>query len=228
MVSKDVNRNGIADDPWYELSGSVDTEMPNKLVYGYEVTYTASPMQDIPWTDNKGGSGKVERNTYHSQEYYPLWMPAKITYKGTLLPKNAKQDPDTGSWSLSGFSWGYVDNKANTDIEGNSFDIDWAVDQNRKKVKLDFVDFVKVYCAEQQMAGSLGETSTEVKGAEDLHLEESIAAIDKSLKEGVATFDDVDVNLGSDGYYMGIESDNGEAKVFSTNFLANSSAGWVV
>lgn len=212
MVSKDVNRNGIADDPWYELSGSADRETPNKLVYGYEVTYTASPMQDIPWTDNKGGSGKVERNTYHSQEYYPLWMPAKITYKGTLLPKNAKQDPDTGFWSLSGFNWGYVDNKANSDIEGNSFDIDWAVDQNRKKVKLDFIDFVKVYCAEQQMAGWFGETSTEVKGAEDLHIEESVAAIDKALKEGVATFDDVDVNLSSDGYYMGMESDNGEAK----------------
>ena len=28
MVSKDVNRNGIADDPWYELRGSADDETP--------------------------------------------------------------------------------------------------------------------------------------------------------------------------------------------------------
>ena len=68
MVSKDVNRNGIADDPWYELRGSADDETPNRVVYGYEVTYTSAPMQDIPWTDNKGGSGKVERNKYHAQK----------------------------------------------------------------------------------------------------------------------------------------------------------------
>ena len=32
MVSKDVNRNGIADDPWYELRGSADDEKPNRVV----------------------------------------------------------------------------------------------------------------------------------------------------------------------------------------------------
>ncbi|KDR53693.1 hypothetical protein HMPREF1991_00301 [Hoylesella loescheii DSM 19665 = JCM 12249 = ATCC 15930] len=212
MVSKDVNRNGIADDPWYELRGSVDDETPNRMVYGYEVTYTSAPMQDIPWTDNKGGSGKVERNKYHAQEYYPLWMPSKITYKGSLLPKNATQNPATTFWELREFAYGYVDNKPNTDKDANSFDIDWAVDVNRKKVKLDFIDFVKVYSAEQQMAGWLGETSTEVAGAEDLHLEESVAAINKALEGKVATFDDVDVVLNSDGYYIGASSPDREAK----------------
>ena len=183
MVSKDVNRNGIADDPWYELRGSADDETPNRVVYGYEVTYTSAPMQDIPWTDNKGGSGKVERNKYHSQEYYPLWMPSKITYKGSLLPKNATQNPATTFWELREFAYGYVDNKPNTDKDANSFDIDWAVDANRKKVKLDFIDFVKVYSAEQQMAGWLGETSTEVAGAEDLHLEESLQLSIRLWKE---------------------------------------------
>ena len=211
MVSKDVNRNGIADDPWYELRGSADDETPNRMVYGYEVTYTSAPMQDIPWTDNKGGSGKVERNKYHAQEYYPLWMPSKITYKGSLLPKNATRNPATTFWELREFAYGYVDNKPNTDKDANSFDIDWAVDANRKKVKLDFIDFVKVYSAEQQMAGWLGETSTEVAGAEDLHLEESVAAINKAQEGKVATFDDVDVALNSDGYYIGASSADGKA-----------------
>ena len=49
--------------------------------------------------------------------------------------------------------------------------------RTERRLKLDFIDFVKVYSAEQQMAGWLGETSTEVAGAEDLHLEESVAAI---------------------------------------------------
>ena len=212
MVSKDVNRNGIADDPWYELRGSADDEKPNRVVYGYEVTYTSAPMQDIPWTDNKGGSGKVERNKYHAQEYYPLWMPSKITYKGSLLPKNATQNPATTFWELREFAYGYVDNKPNTDKGANSFDIDWAVDANRKQVKLDFIDFVKVYCAEQQMSGWLGETSTEVAGAEDLHLQESVAAINKALEGKVATFDDVDVALNSDGYYIGESRTDGEEK----------------
>ena len=202
MVSKDVNRNGIADDPWYELRGSADDEKPNRVVYGYEVTYTSAPMQDIPWTANKGGSGKVERNKYHAQEYYPLWMPSKITYKGSLLPKNATQNPATTYWELHEFAYGYVDNKPNTDK-----------DANRKQVKLDFIDFVKVYCAEQQMAGWLGETSTEVAGAEDLHLEESVAAINKALEGKVATFDDVDVVLNSDGYYIGERRADGEEKI---------------
>lgn len=220
MVSKDVNRNGIADDPWYELRGSADDETPNRVVYGYEVTYTSAPMQDIPWTDNKGGSGKVERNKYHSQEYYPLWMPSKITYKGSLLPKNATQNPATTFWELREFAYGYVDNKPNTDKDANSFDIDWAVDANRKKVKLDFIDFVKVYSAEQQMAGWLGETSTEVAGAEDLHLEESVAAINKALEGKVATFDDVDVSLNADGYYLGTgNKDNGyKSQYLSGNY----------
>ena len=177
-------------------------------------------MQDIPWTDNKGGSGKVERNKYHAQEYYPLWMPTKITYKGSLLPKNATQKPGTIFWTLREFAYGYVDNKPNTDKDANSFDIDWAVDANRKKVKLDFIDFVKVYCAEQQMAGWLGETSTEVAGAEDLHLEESVAAINKALEGKVATFDDVDVSLNADGYYLGTgNKDNGyDSQYLSGNY----------
>ena len=220
MVSKDVNRNGIADDPWYELRGSADDETPNRVVYGYEVTYTSAPMQDIPWTDNKGGSGKVERNKYHAQEYYPLWMPSQITYKGSLLPKNATQNPATTFWELREFAYGYVDNKPNTDKDANSFDIDWAVDANRKQVKLDFIDFVKVYCAEQQMAGWLGETSTEVAGAEDLHLQESVAAINKALEGKVATFDDVDVSLSADGYYLGTgNKDNGyDSQYLSGNY----------
>ena len=201
MVSKDVNKNGIADDPWYELEGSIETEKPGEAIYGYEVTYTATPMQDIPWTDNKRGSGKVLRNTYHAQEYFPLWMGTELKVKGTLLPKNATKSG--AFYYLHNFQYGYVDNLPNSDLNGNSFDIAWAVDEARNKVKLDFIDFVKVYCAEQQDAGWLGETSTEVAGAEDLHLEASMAAIAKAQEARTATFDDVDVTFHADGYYLG-------------------------
>ena len=44
------------------------------------------------------------------------------------------------------------------------------------KLALDHIDFVRVYSAQNQMCGWLGETSTEVSGAEDLHLQKSISA----------------------------------------------------
>ena len=36
-------------------------------------------------------------------------------------------------------------------------------------MELDHIDFVKVYCGQMYYCGWLGETSTEVAGAEDLH-----------------------------------------------------------
>ena len=140
-----------------------------KVVYGYEITYRPSPMQDIPWTDNQGRSGVVPRNTYHTQEYYPLWIHEPLTFRGTLLPLNGHNHGVNGAqnWLLDSFRYGYVDNSA-TD-EGCSFDLDWAVDGERKPVRLDHIDFVRVYSAENQQCGWLGETSTEIRGAKDLH-----------------------------------------------------------
>ena len=49
-------------------------------------------------------------------------------------------------------------------------DIDWAVDNEGNKVSLDRIDFIKVVCGMQQVCGWIGETSTEVMGAADLHI----------------------------------------------------------
>ena len=207
MVSKDVNGNGLPDDPWYELAGSADVDSVGKVVYNYEITYTKAEMQNVPWTDNQGQSGVVERNVYHAQEYFPQWLESPLTFKGTLLPKNASK---SGSfWTLSSLRYGYVDNLPNSDIEGNSFDIAWAVDADRKPVKLDAVDFVRVYCAENQMAGWLGETSTEVSGAEDLHLEASVEAQEAAEEEAkkVGTFENITVP--EEGHVM-FKPDNAE------------------
>lgn len=186
MVSKDVNQNGLPDDPWYELSGSADEDSSN-VVYNYEITYTRHDMQPVPWTDNQGRSGVVERNSFHKQEYYPLWLPAQLTFKGTLLPPNAVELSGKGQdWFQSFLRDGYADNKPNSDREANSFDISRAVDASRQPVRLDFIDFVRVYSAMNQMCGWLGESSTEVMGAEDLHLEASLQAI-KDATSGIAT-----------------------------------------
>ncbi|MDY6205474.1 MAG: hypothetical protein SPI30_01830 [Prevotella sp.] len=183
MISKDVNRNGMPDDAWYEIAGSIDRDSVGRSIFGYEVTYIKSPMQDIPWTDNQGESGVVGRNVFHEQEYFPLWLGSSLTLKGTLLPKNAIYENGEGKrWIQLFFDYGYVDNKPNQDTLACSIDIDWAVDPvSRDTVHIDFVDFVRVYSGQQQMCGMLGETSTEICGAEDLHLEASIQAIKDAL-----------------------------------------------
>jgi len=87
-------------------------------------------------------------------------------------------------WVLYFFGWGYADNQPNTlddrvtpNIDGCGIDIAWAVDEQRQPVSLDFVDFVRVYTGINQKCGWLLETSTEILGAEDLHLDASLQAI---------------------------------------------------
>ena len=200
MVSKDVNGNGLPDDPWYEISGSCDVDSVGKVDYGYEITYQRNPMGDIPWTDNRSNSGTIDRNHYHTQEYYPQWLPDGLTFRGTRLPDNMwnLSDKVDSNWSpyyyvLIGFRYGYADNLPNfTDnadatsfnYEGCGIDIGWAVDENRQPVDLDFIDFVRVYTGLNQKCPQpewWGETSTEFAGAEDIHLEASLEAIQQAI-----------------------------------------------
>ena len=173
MVSQDTNNNGLPDDQWYELSGSADVDDAANVIYGYQCTYTYAAMNNIPWTDNMGNNGTIDRNTFNTQEYFPLWLKDKgtLTFFGTRLPDNAHDTSGNGTyWVLDAFRYGYADNKPNTDTEGNSFKIDWAVDPvTRTPVSLQYIDFVRVYTALNQKAGWLGETSTEITGAKDLH-----------------------------------------------------------
>ena len=176
MVSRDDNANGLPDDTWYELSGSADTDSVGKVVYGYEITYRYAAMSDVPWTDNQGQSGTVDRNNYHQQEYYPLWLDTVLTFSGTLLPPNAIETSGEGTmWIQLFYDYGYVDNKPNSMTDYNSFNIEWAVDDDRQPVDLDRIDFIRVYTALNQKCGWIGETSTEVCNAWDLHLDESLS-----------------------------------------------------
>lgn len=161
MVSSDANANGIPDDEWFELKGSA-----NDVISGYSITYSPSPMSDIPWSDNHGNSGCVYRNDYHHQEYYPKWMADSLTFSGSLLPSNARKGD---VWTLDAFDWGYADNKPNNDLDSNSFDISNAIDKDGNTICLDYADFFRIYTAINQSVGELGETSSEITGAVDLH-----------------------------------------------------------
>lgn len=173
MVSRDDNHNGRPDDTWYEIAGSADDGLA-EVWYDYELTYRClDPMADIPWTDNYGNQGVIARNAFHKQAYFPLWLQdqGEITFRGTRLPDNARDTSGNGTyWVLTTFDNGYVDNHPNKNREGCSINLDRAVSRTtRVPVNLNSIDFVRVYTGLNQSAGWLGETSTEVAGAEDLH-----------------------------------------------------------
>lgn len=184
MVSYDANQNGKPDDKWYEIAGSEYTKPTT--IKDYEITYSrpASETPDIDlndpntiitnyihWEDNKQNSGYIPKNMFNTQSYYPSWINEdKITFRGTLLASNGVDESGEGSyWVLYAYGYGYADNALNSE-DDSAFDISWAVDQTGNSVDLPGVDFVKVYTGVNQTYGWIGENSTEISAAHDLHL----------------------------------------------------------
>ncbi|MFD2886751.1 PKD domain-containing protein [Chitinophaga cymbidii] len=194
-VMQDLNGNGIPDDDaWYELKGS-EYDKP-ETIKNYRITYynPKNLTDDIIWKDNQGQTGVVLRNMFHAQSYYPAWTPNQdsMSFEGTKLKNTLEQvnDPVYGPGLITNkpFEKGYADNCSPVflqirDEEGrgyNAFDISAAVDKQGQPVALPYIDFVKIYTG-QNCNGDpgtdpdtpnrmLGEVSTEVSGAVDLHI----------------------------------------------------------
>ncbi|MCH4154809.1 MAG: PKD domain-containing protein [Muribaculaceae bacterium] len=197
MVSFDANANGEPDDAWYEIAGSDYSK--SSTVHNYSITYVrsnenqpkiADPVNKeitdttyTPWSDNQGNSGHIYRNSAHAQSYFPLWLSTDtLSFTGTKLADNAENRSVGTAYSyvLRMLDWGYVDNLPNKMDPG--LKIDWAVDANGNSVNLPGINFVKVYTALNQYCGWIGETSTEVTGAADLHVDAS--AVTSATEEG--------------------------------------------
>lgn len=186
MVSEDVNGNGLPDDPWYEIAGSEYYKPETK--HGYRLVYSrpaadhiATPDSSyrfltdttyIAWKDNYGETGYVSKNSFHSQNYYPNWIKEDtMVFEGSRLADNYVDESGKGTYYVQYcYGRGYVDNVPNTDSL-SKINIDWAVDADGIPVHLSGINFVKVYTGVNQYCGWIGETSTEVLGAIDLHLE---------------------------------------------------------
>ncbi|MEF9479805.1 cell surface protein [Chryseobacterium sp. 1B4] len=184
MVAYDRNKNGKPDnDEWYEIAGS--EYFKNTTVKNYTITYYKpdenktpvagtefwqTDVEYIKWSDNLGNQGFKTKNTFHAQSYYPLWFTdSSYGFSGTRLANNFfDQNGDGSYWVGKSYEFGYADNAPNND-EASNIDISWAVDRSGKYVKLPGIDFMKIYTGVNQEAGWLGEVSTEVAGAYDLH-----------------------------------------------------------
>ena len=185
MVGVDMDGDGVpsAGDRWYEIKGA-DYD---RSLHGFEVPYYKpdenkvkvphaswrfiDDMEYVYWDSNDPDepNGYVWHNTFHSQPYWPLWLEDTVlTFRGTKLPNTSIPMNTTGTnWFQPFLGEGYVDNLPNAQEPG--FKIDWAIDEDGNPVTLDHIDFIKVYCAQLDYCGWLGEVSTEVCGAEDLH-----------------------------------------------------------
>lgn len=196
LVMQDKNGNGKPDDgAWYELAGSEYAK--NTTIKQYRITYYNPKKEeaaDVLWKDNLGRSGYVLANYFHTQPYYPSFAanPDSITFEGTLLTNTIQKkfDPvyQTDLVTNLPFSWGYADNGSAElldaiDKEGrgyNGLDISKAVDNKGNTVTLKYIDFIKVYTGQNSngdLSGDpdnpdrwLGEISTEISGAADLHI----------------------------------------------------------
>ncbi|MCH5221297.1 MAG: cell surface protein [Muribaculaceae bacterium] len=184
-VSYDSNCNGVPDDAWYELAGSEYYSLAT--VHNYSITYhrpdpdreivsdevnSLSDIHYIRWIDNSGNTGFMPKNYFHTQDYYPKWVEAdEISFQGSCLAPNAEDISGYGAYYiLYSYPWGYVDNHPNEYANLNSFDISWAVDDSGNPVNLPGIDFVRVYTGVNQYCGWIGETSTEICRAQDLHI----------------------------------------------------------
>ncbi len=185
MVSLDENGNGLPDDTWYELAGS--EYHSSATAHGYSVTYrrpaadheavrvdnTIIDGEYIGYTASDGTEGYIQKLIYHRQDYWPAWIDAEtLTFRGSRLAPNAVDESGQGSYYVQySYPWGYADNQPNNMSDRVSFNIDWAVDSLGRPVRLPGADFIRVYTAIQQQCGWLGETSTEISRAEDLHIQ---------------------------------------------------------
>lgn len=166
-VMQDVNGNGLPDEQWYLLKGSVQ-----EIVYA-SVTYfkPAQAGARVDWVDAQGGTGFIPyMGAYHTQDtYYPLWVDGpSYTLTGLLLPANVSQNTTTGYYVMNSYEWGYADNLG-SDTQGQltRFSLSNAVDAEGESVTLSYVDFVKIQTAVMATAGPLGEISTEIRGVYD-------------------------------------------------------------
>ncbi len=144
-VSQDLNNNNLPDDEWYQLAGSEYYK----------------PETDHHYKKTWYKSDTTLNNPFHRQPYFPQWIAdTVIQVEGTCL--HTEHSMEGGVIAQQILTYGYVDNRPNSDTLGISFDLEWAVDDKGEHVELEYCDFVRVVTAVDKVYSGIGELSTEV------------------------------------------------------------------
>ena len=195
-ISRDINANGLADDPWYVLPGSHIPSNPPAIVPN-------AARESQPW-DNNASTPTPPTNL----AWYPLGFPGSYVTSGFALPAlfdtQILTNPN-GSGATREGVWGYADlaptlilgdtNADNTADQpgiapgefytspdnpfavgitpgsggGDAFDIARALDPDSgAPADLDGFDFIRIRNAVNFIAAELGEVSTEIGGVSDV------------------------------------------------------------
>ncbi|OAS19895.1 S-layer homology domain-containing protein [Paenibacillus oryzisoli] len=176
---------------WYYIAGSEHYE--DSTIWDYQVTYTNPEPEfttvngvNVPWTDNKSGSGNVKVNSYHKHAYYPIpanYPNAPIgfnnlsqTYTGVKInvKKNAFGYPDTHANGNAPYDVP-VNPYLTSPTKGDPIDISWAVDSTGKPVSLNSISYVRVFNAVQMDGGALGEIGAEISSLQRVTANSSVS-----------------------------------------------------
>jgi hypothetical protein len=242
LVSKDVNWNGIMDDPWYRIAGSDHffSDSENNCFIEY---FNPGGPEDIPWESEYGETGFIYTNPAHTQPYYPqndsfpIVDPLSYILSGTRI-QGSIDTTNPAFVKSHQRAFGYADNHPRgsapynipdnpytAGIEnsgGDAIDISWAVDSMGNYVELDMIHFVQVHTAVVGDLGWLGEVSTEITGAIDVDPDPSITGptdivVIKDLPAVVTT---PSIQLEAFAFLDGRYDPDAEIEWFSYNGLA--------
>ncbi len=172
-VMQDENGDGLPNETWYELKGSLLAETDRN----YTLTYYKPSQNEahIKWKDNRGNSGVLVPG--HGSNWSSGWwwsgnVVDSITFTGTRLPdvytKSVVGGVDFWTVPAASIAWGYAENKHGTDFNPetgtNDLDISNAIDESGNSVNIAHIRFVKLQTAVFQQAGMINEISAEIRG----------------------------------------------------------------
>ncbi|MGC8844326.1 MAG: thrombospondin type 3 repeat-containing protein, partial [Candidatus Hydrogenedens sp.] len=138
-ISKDVNKNGLADDVWYVIPGSRNL---NRIVFPQGLTNNTPPFAGnvITTTNQEVVWGYADTN--------PTMPPYKDNYLRPDNPKTVGIDIGSGG--------------------GDAFDIAWAVDESGTPANLDEFDFIRISTIPNILDPVYGFYTTEVMAFADV------------------------------------------------------------
>jgi len=155
-ISRDVNHNGIPDDPWYVIPGSHLTDPKRQRRDGYFILpddpYAMSPIFNINTDGSEAFWGYGDMNSVlilgdldgDNIVDNPLLRPEEF-YTMPDDPRREGVTPGSGG--------------------GDAFDIAWAVDEvTGQPAHLGGFDFIRITTAVDAQNGQFGEVSAEIGG----------------------------------------------------------------